>query len=126
MRVKLRHIDRFNQERRRVAHRYSEGLKDVVTVPFEDGKGLHVYHQYTILTDKRDQIMTALSEQQIASAVYYPIPLHRQNVFAEQCSQLSLPVAESTAARCMSLPVYPEMTNEQVDEVIGAVRGALA
>ena len=126
LRVKLRHIDRFNQERRRVAHRYSEGLQDVVTVPFEDGKGIHVYHQYTILTDKRDQIMAALSEQQIASAVYYPIPLHRQNVFAEQCRGVSLPVTELIAARCMSLPIYPEMTNEQVDQVIAAVRGALA
>lgn len=126
LRVKLRHIDRFNQERRRVAYRYSEGLQDLVTVPFEDGKGLHVYHQYTILTDKRDQIMAALSEQQVASAVYYPIPLHRQNVFAEQCQGLALPVAESIAARCMSLPIYPEMTNQQVDQVIAAVRGALA
>ena len=95
-------------------------------VPFEDGKGVHVYHQYTVLTDQRDKIMAALSEQQIASAVYYPIPLHRQNVFAEQCQGLSLPVAESIAARCMSLPIYPEMTNQQVDQVIAAVRGALA
>lgn len=125
LRVKLRHIDRFNQERRRVAHRYSAGLKDVVTVPFEDGKGVHVYHQYTLLTDQRDAIMAKLTEQNIASAVYYPIPLHRQNVFADECRGLSLPVAESLAARCMSLPIYPEMTDEQVDRVIAAVRGAL-
>ncbi len=126
LRVKLRHIDRFNQERRRVAHRYSAGLQDLVQVPFEDGKGVHVYHQYTILTDKRDQIMARLSEQQIASAIYYPIPLHRQNVFAEQCRNLSLPVAESLASRCMSLPIYPEMTDDQVEQVIAAVRGAVA
>ncbi len=126
LRVKLRHIDRFNQERRRVAHRYSAGLQDLVQVPFEDGKGVHVYHQYTILTDKRDQIMARLSEQQIASAIYYPIPLHRQNVFAEQCRNLSLPVAESLASRCMSLPIYPEMIDDQVDMVIAAVRGAVA
>lgn len=125
LRVKLRHIDRFNQERRRVAHRYSAGLQDIVQVPFEDGKGQHVYHQYTLLTDKRDAIMARLSEQQIASAIYYPIPLHRQNVFAEQCRNLSLPVAEAIASRCMSLPIYPEMTDEQVDQVIAAVRGAL-
>jgi dTDP-4-amino-4,6-dideoxygalactose transaminase len=69
--------------------------------------------------------MAKLTEQQIASAVYYPIPLHRQDVFAQQCQNLSLPVAESIATRCMSLPVYPEMTNEQVDQVIEAVREAL-
>lgn len=125
LRVKLRHIDRFNQERRRVAHRYSEGLKDQVTVPFEDGTGVHVYHQYTVLTEQRDAIMAKLTEQQIASAVYYPIPLHRQDVFADQCKEISLPVAESIAARCMSLPIYPEMSDEQVDQVIAAVRGAL-
>lgn len=125
LRVKLRHIDRFNQERRRVAHRYSAALNDVVTVPFEDGKGIHVYHQYTLLSDQRDRIMAKLSERQIASAVYYPIPLHRQNVFADQCRNLSLPVAESVAERCMSLPIYPEMTNDQVDQVVEAVREAL-
>lgn len=126
LRVKLRHIDRFNQERRRVAHRYSAGLKDRVTVPFEDGKGVHVYHQYTLLSDRRDAVMAALSGQQIASAIYYPIPLHRQNVFAGECRDLSLPVAESLASRCMSLPIYPEMTDEQVDRVVAAVREALA
>ncbi len=125
LRVKLRHIDQFNQERRRVAHRYSEGLKDLVTVPFEDGKGVHVYHQYTLLTDCRDAIMARLTEQQIACAVYYPIPLHHQDVFAAQFKDVSLPVAESIAARCMSLPIYPEMSNEQVDQVIAEVRGAL-
>lgn len=125
LRVKLRHIDRFNQERRRVAHRYSDGLKDLVQVPFEDGKGVHVYHQYTLLTDQRDTIMAQLSEQQIASAIYYPIPLHKQNVFAEQCRSLSLPVAESIASRCMSLPIYPEMTDQQADQVIAVVREAL-
>lgn len=125
LRVKLRHIDRFNQERRRVAHRYSEGLKDLVQVPFEDGKGVHVYHQYTLLCDQRDKVMSALSEQQIASAIYYPIPLHRQNVFADQCRDLSLPVSESIASRCMSLPIYPEMTDQQADQVIAVVREAL-
>ncbi len=126
LRVKLRHIERFNQERRRVAHRYSDGLKDLVQVPFEDGKGVHVYHQYTLLCDQRDKVMAKLSERQIASAIYYPIPLHRQNVFAEQCRGLSLPVAESIAERCMSLPIYPEMTDQQVDQVVAAVREALA
>lgn len=124
LRIKLQHIERFNQERRRVAHRYSEGLKDLVCVPAEDGNGVHVYHQYTLLTDRRDAVMAKLAEKQIASAIYYPIPLHRQNVFAEQCRNQSLPVSESVAERCMSLPIYPEMTNEQVDLVIATVREA--
>ncbi|MBP2684467.1 MAG: erythromycin biosynthesis sensory transduction protein eryC1, partial [Deltaproteobacteria bacterium] len=60
----------------------------------------------------------------IASAVYYPIPLHRQEVFAAECRGLSLPVSEDIAARCLSLPVFPEMTEDQVREVADAVLGA--
>lgn len=125
LRVKMKRIDQFNSDRRRVAHLYSELLRDLVTVPFEDGKGMHVYHQYTLLTDRRDTVMARLSELQIASAVYYPIPLHKQEVFAPGCAGLSLPVAEAVATRCMSLPIFPEMTDEQVRLVAATVREAL-
>jgi dTDP-4-amino-4,6-dideoxygalactose transaminase len=126
LRVKLKRIGEFNTGRRRVAHLYSELLKDVATVPHEDGKGVHVYHQYTILTDRRDQVMAKLSERQIASAVYYPIPLHRQEVFADACAGVSLPVSENVASSCMSLPIYPEMPEESVRLVAETVREALA
>ena len=126
LRVKLKRIDQFNTGRRRVARLYSELLKDVVTVPFEDGKGVHVFHQYTLLADRREQVMARLGEQQIASAVYYPIPLHKQDVFSAACAGLNLPVAEAVASRCMSLPIYPEMPEEGVRLVAEAVRGALA
>ena len=66
-------------------------------------QGVHVYHQYTVLTDRRDAIMAKLSEKQISSAVYYPIPLHKQDVFTEAYADLTLPVAEDVASRCMSL-----------------------
>lgn len=125
LRVKLKRIDEFNQGRRRVAHLYSELLHDVVTTPFEDGKGTHIYHQYTLLTDQRDKIMAKLAEKQISSAVYYPIPLHRQDVFAQDFADISLPVSEAVAARCMSLPVYPEMPRESVRLVAQTVREAL-
>jgi dTDP-4-amino-4,6-dideoxygalactose transaminase len=125
LRVKLKRVDEFNAGRRRVAHLYSELLKDVVTVPLEDGKGTHVYHQYTLLTEARETVIARLGERQIASAVYYPIPLHRQDVFAQACAGVSLPVAESVAARCMSLPLYPEMPEESVRLVAESVRDAL-
>ncbi|MBC8019063.1 MAG: DegT/DnrJ/EryC1/StrS family aminotransferase [Verrucomicrobia bacterium] len=114
LRVKLKHIDEFNTGRRRVAHLYSELLKGAASVPFEDGKGMHVYHQYTLLTDRREAVMEKLSGQQISSAVYYPIPLHKQDVFAEAYADINLPVAEGVASRCLSLPVYPEMPEESV------------
>ncbi len=125
LRVKLKRIDQFNTGRRRVAHLYSELLKDVAAVPFEDGKGVHVYHQYTLLTDKRDAVMAGLSEKQISSAVYYPIPLHKQDVFADKYAGVSLPVAEDVSSRCMSLPVYPEMPEESVRLVAQTVKEAL-
>ena len=125
-RVKLKRIDEFNNGRRRVAHLYSELLNDVTTVPFEDGKGTHIYHQYTLLTDDRDTIMAKLSEKQISSAVYYPIPLHKQDVFAAEYADVNLAVAESVASRCMSLPVYPEMPEESVRLVAQTIREALS
>ena len=125
LRVKLKRIDEFNTGRRRVAHLYSELLGDIVTVPHEDGTGVHVYHQYTVLTDRRDTIMAKLSEKQISSAVYYPIPLHKQDVFAEAYAHVSLPIAEDVASRCMSLPVYPEMPEESVRQVARTIREAL-
>lgn len=125
LRVKLKRIDEFNTGRRRVAHLYSELLKDVAAVPFEDGKGVHVYHQYTLLSDRRDTVMARLSEKQISSAVYYPIPLHKQDVFADKYVQVSLPVAEDVSSRCMSLPVYPEMPEESVRLVAQTIKEAL-
>jgi dTDP-4-amino-4,6-dideoxygalactose transaminase len=123
LRAKLKRIADYNAGRRRVAHLYTELLKDSpVTPPHEDGKGVHVYHQYTVLTDRRDEIMAKLTAAGIASAVYYPIPLHRQDVFAADYRAVSLPVAEETALRCMSLPIFPEMTEEQVREVVAAIK----
>ena len=126
LRVKLKRIDEFNDGRRRVAHLYSSLLADVATVPHEDGMGRHIYHQYTILTDRRDAVMARLSERQIASAVYYPIPLHKQDVFAQDCAGVHLPVAEEVAGRCMSLPVYPEMPDASVRMVAETVKEVLA
>ena len=125
LRVKLRHIDEFNSGRRGVAQLYSKLLRDVVRVPVEDGNGLHIYHQYTVLTDHREVVMTKLSQAGIASAVYYPIPLHKQSVFANACSGTNLPVAEDIAKRCLSLPIYPEMPEESVRLVAATVTEAL-
>ena len=87
--------------------------------------GLHVYHQYTLLTDDRAAIQQALTDQQIASAIYYPVPLHQQKVFASMAAGSSFPVTESVAARCLSLPIYPELSNDAVDEICCGIRQAL-
>jgi dTDP-4-amino-4,6-dideoxygalactose transaminase len=126
LRAKLPLIDHYNQERRRVAQRYNAGLCLLnLQTPCEDGVGLHVYHQYTLLTDDRAAIQQALTAHQIASAVYYPVPLHQQKVFASISTGASFPVTESVAERCLSLPIYPELSNEAIDEVCGVIRQAL-
>ncbi|HID48644.1 MAG TPA: DegT/DnrJ/EryC1/StrS family aminotransferase, partial [Chromatiales bacterium] len=125
LRAKLKHLARYNQERRRVAHAYSRMLQDVVTPPREDGIGTHVYHQYTLLTDQRDAIMQKLGDNEIGSAVYYPIPLHRQAVFADICQDVSLPVTEDVSRRCMSLPIYPELDDNQVHTITEVIKSAL-
>jgi dTDP-4-amino-4,6-dideoxygalactose transaminase len=126
LRVKLRHIEEFNAGRRRAAHLYSELMADLpVETPHEDGIGVHVYHQYTLLSDRRDDLMTALQAAQIACAIYYPVPLHQQKVFAEDCRSVTLPVTEAVASRCLSLPIFPELEEAQVREVVSVIRATL-
>jgi dTDP-4-amino-4,6-dideoxygalactose transaminase len=126
LRAKLKRIGDYNEGRRRVAHLYTELLAGTpVTAPAEDGKGVHVYHQYTVLTSAREAIMKALAAAEIASAIYYPIPLHRQEVFAAEYAGVTLPVAEEIAARCLSLPIFPEMTDAQVRDVVRVIKGAV-
>ncbi|MDP3840041.1 MAG: DegT/DnrJ/EryC1/StrS family aminotransferase [Methylococcales bacterium] len=126
LRAKLKRIDQYNTARRHVAHLYSELMADLpLTTPHEDGVGVHVYHQYTLLSDRRDDIMTALQAKQIGCAVYYPVPLHQQNVFKEECAGVVLPVTEAVAATCFSLPICPFLTDEQIREIVGVIRGVL-
>ena len=126
LRAKLKRIDQYNAARRHVAHLYSELMADLpLTTPFEDGLGIHVYHQYTLLSDRRDDIMKALQARQIACAVYYPVPLHQQNVFKEDCAGVSLPVTEFVAANCFSLPICSHLSDEQVREIVAVIRGVL-
>ena len=126
LRAKLKRIDQYNDGRRRVGHRYNAALAEMgITPAHEDGIGKHVYHQYALLTDNRDAIMAALREKEIGCAVYYPIPLHQQEVFAESCKGQSLPVTEAVSQRVMSLPIYPELPDEKVDEILDVIRGVV-
>ncbi len=126
LRAKLKRIDQYNAARRHAAHLYSELLSDLpLTTPHEDGIGVHVYHQYTLLCDRRDEVMQALQSRHIACAVYYPVPLHKQNVFKDTCAGLSLPVTESVAARCFSLPICANLGDETVRQIVAVIRDAL-
>ena len=128
LRAKLKRITAYNEGRRAAAHTYTELLAGLpgITPPHEDGKGTHVYHQYTLLTTNRDAIMRGLSDAGISSAIYYPIPLHRQEVFAERYRDISLPVSESVAQHCLSLPIYPELESEQIHTIVDVIKAHAA
>jgi len=124
--IKLKHIDSYNQNRRRVAKTYRDFLADTaVQTPVEDGIGLHVYHQYTCLHPMRDAIIKSLNDAGIASAIYYPIPLHRQDVYAEDYANIHLPNAEATAEKCFALPIYPELEEDKIKTVTDTIKLAL-
>lgn len=124
LRIKLRHIDEYNQKRLGVAQAYNDLLTESrLQTPLIPQDRDHVFHQYTILSDERDALREAVIAQNIACAVYYPIPLHRQQAFADTL-QPDLPVTELTAQRCLSLPIYPEMEMQQIEAVCAAILGS--
>ena len=124
LRIKLKYIDEYNQKRLAVARAYNQRLANsrFQTPAILDDRD-HVFHQYTVLCDDRDAVREHLLSQGVACAVYYPIPLHRQKVFADNTT-IELPITESTASRCLSLPIFPEMTEAQIETVCEAILSA--
>jgi len=124
LRVKLRHLDGFNAARRKVAQRYREKLAGAkVMLPAEHGRGTHVYHQFTIRSEKRDAIREALGKEGIASSVFYPMPLHQQPAYKGLKSS-PLPVAEKLARTVLSLPINPLLDDASIDRIAACVRKA--
>ena len=128
LRVKLRHLDNWGVARRKNASSYSQLLKGVpgVVTPVEAPWAEHVYHQYTIRLANRDRVQSALTEQGIGTTVYYPTPMHLQPVFAKLgYHQGDLPHAEKAAKEVLSLPIYAELTSEQIHRVVAAITAAV-
>lgn len=120
--VKLHHLEAWNERRREIAVYYSDALKGYVDVPVEP-EGFHsVYHQYTVRTDKREELMEYLKKKEIGVAIHYPVPLHLQPAFSYlEYKKGDFPEAERAADEVLSLPVYPELTDEQIAYVIEQV-----
>lgn len=125
--VKLPHLERWNQARRAHAQVYTEQLRDVVEkVPHAQSWGTHCYYVYVVEVQNRDAFRRALEAEGVACGVHYPIPLHLQPACAEYGYQRgAFPVTERVAERIVSLPMYPELTAEQLARVIAAVKKAL-
>jgi dTDP-4-amino-4,6-dideoxygalactose transaminase len=123
--AKLSHLGAWSAKRRSNAAYYSKALTGVpdIVVPFVDPANESIFNQYTIRVQRRDDLQAFLKSKGIGTAIYYPLPLHLQPCFSYLgYKQGSCPEAERAAAEVLSLPIYPELTTNQVDEVIEQVR----
>lgn len=126
LRVKLRHLDRFNAARRRLAAQYRQALAGAdVTVPEEDPLGTHVYSQFTIRSARRERLQERLAAAGIASSVFYPRALYRQPAY-ETYGRGLLPETEEAARTVLSLPLHPFLGSASVERAAACIRGALA
>jgi len=125
LQAKLPHLDDDNARRGAIARHYERGLHGLpIMVPNERVGAQHVYHLYVVVCTQRDELMAYLAEHQIGCAIHYPVPVHRQRGYAERVivSSGGLPVTERFCQQILSLPLYPELSDENVDSVIAIVR----
>ncbi len=128
LRIKLRHLDGWNEARRARARRYGEVLSGSgVEVPVEAPGRKHVYHLYVIRHPERDRLRETLSDAGVGTGLHYPVPLHLQRAYAHLgLGRGAFPESERWASEGLSLPMFPEMTDEQVEQVGEAVRRGLS
>jgi dTDP-4-amino-4,6-dideoxygalactose transaminase len=127
--VKLRHLARWNEERRELARRYDEllaGCGDALSLPAEPVWARGVYHLYAVAVRERDRIRAALEAVGIDTGIHYPVPLHLLEAYSHLGGQPGdFPVAEDAAGRTLSLPLYPGLAPEQQERVAVALRSAV-
>lgn len=123
LRVKFQHLEAWNTRRAQIASRYSAGLAGLpLILPVTAPGNTHVFHVYAVLAEQRDALQQFLAERGVATIIYYPRPLHLQKVYADLGSREGdFPVAEEVSQNILPLPMYPELTDEQVDYVIATV-----
>ena len=125
--VKMAFLDDWNRRRFDAACRYTDTLQDLdaVTAPVFDrsNPNAHVFHLFVIQCDRRDDLMAFLLDRDIGCGIHYPVPVHRHPAFAHLgCGPGTCPVAERLAAQILSLPMFPEITDAQVDAVVAAIK----
>ena len=122
--VKLKHLNEWSNGRRRVAHRYHELLADTpLQLPVEAPWAESVYHLYVVRHPRRDELKKHLEANQIGCALHYPLPLHLQKCYSSLGYNAGdFPVAEKAARECLSLPIYPELADDQLQRVASVIR----
>jgi dTDP-4-amino-4,6-dideoxygalactose transaminase len=121
--VKLPHLARWTARRQEIAGRYLAELKLAdLRLPDQPGYGRSVFHQFTVRHPRRGALREHLAKQEVGTDLIYPVPLHRQQCYATLgYGEGSFPVAERAAETCVSLPIFPELTDAQVGQVIRSV-----
>ncbi|MDJ0663416.1 MAG: DegT/DnrJ/EryC1/StrS family aminotransferase [Acidimicrobiia bacterium] len=120
-RVQLRRLEIWNRQRRAIAATYDLHLAGNVAVPFVAADTYHVYHQYTVRSSRRRDLVESCEETGVGYGIYYPIPCHQQAAFDRYSSGRALPHTESASEEVLSLPVRPNLTEAEIEQVIDAV-----
>jgi dTDP-4-amino-4,6-dideoxygalactose transaminase len=125
LRIKLKHLETWNEQRRKIASVYLQQLKDVgdIVLPLSDKEAYHVYHLFVIRTKFRDKLGAHLAQCGIGTMIHYPIPPHLQKPYGPlNFRKGDFPITETIAETCLSLPLWPGMTTQQVERVCEEVR----
>ena len=126
LRARLKRLSQKNEIRRQWADRYRKALSGIgdLKLPPEDGsERISVYHRFVIRTSQRDALMAFLKERGIGTGIYYPVPLHRQKAWQEAgFPELSLPISERITKESLAIPIFPELTESEFEEVVSAVK----
>lgn len=125
--VKLKHLNEWTKQRKEIAQYYNDALKNVgdLTLPVVHKNATHVYHLYVIKTKNRDALQKHLSDNGIGTLIHYPIPPHLQKAYEGLgLKKGQFPIAEELAEKCLSLPIWPGMTKEQVNTVAETIKKA--
>ena len=121
---KIKHIDNWNSKRREIAKVYDEALKNTdLTVPTIADENESVYHMYILQSENREVVLSKLKEAGVATGVYYPVPLHLQKVYKNLgYKEGDMPVSEYLSHRTFAIPVYPELTEDQITYIIDSIK----
>ena len=124
LRVKLKSLDKWLDGRRGIAAKYDEAFKNMpIKTPVIAEGNIHTYHQYTIAVEGRNDLLDLLKSKGIAARVYYPVPLHLQPCYKDLGYSIgSIPISEKKAEEVLSLPVYPELAEKQVEHIVRTVK----
>ncbi|MTI83706.1 MAG: DegT/DnrJ/EryC1/StrS family aminotransferase [Firmicutes bacterium] len=126
LRVKLKYLDRWNEARREKAEQYNYLLqRSDLVLPYAISEGKHIYHLYIVRHNKRADVVAGLKEYGSGCGIYYPVPLHLQDAYEGVFQKGTLPVVEQMSEETFALPLFPEMSNDQLNNVASCLRKTL-